>query len=223
MIHFDTLLERDGAEHLSGAARDILPDLMAVADRTKVVAGTRLQGAAGLTRLLDSNGAIGCIAAARRGPAARPVRAILFDKSPQTNWGLGWHQDRTIAVRRRREVAGFGPWTVKRGMTHVAPPIDLLGRMLTIRINLDDVPADNAPLLVAPGSHRLGRRAEDEIAAVVDECGVRECLAEAGDVWIYATPILHASDASRKPGHRPVLQVDYSADVLPNGLEWLGI
>jgi hypothetical protein len=167
MIDPDLKLDRDGAERLAGAARDVLPGLMAVAGRTEVVAGARLQGDADLIDILGSDGAIGRIAAARQGSAARPVRAILFDKSPHTNWGLGWHQDRTIAVRARREVPGFGPWTVKRGMPHVAPPIELLERMLTIRVHLDDVPVDNAPLLVAPGSHRLGRIAEDQIAAVV--------------------------------------------------------
>lgn len=30
------------------------------------------------------------------GPEARPVRALLFDKSDSANWSLGWHQDRTI-------------------------------------------------------------------------------------------------------------------------------
>lgn len=223
MTAADLQLERDGAERLVGAAREVLPDLMAVAGRTAVVAGARLHGDVELARLLDSGGAIGRIAAARNGVAARPIRAILFDKSPQTNWGLGWHQDRTIAVRARCEVPGFGPWTVKRGMPHVAPPIELLERMLTIRIHLDDVPADNAPLRIAPGSHRLGRIAEDDIDGVVRECGVSECLAAAGDVWLYATPILHASEASRKPGRRRVLQVDFAAEALPGGLEWLGV
>lgn len=223
MIEADLQLERDGAVHLAGAARGVLPRLMTIADRIAVIAGTRLHGDTDLARLLDSDGAIGRIAAARQGAAARPVRAILFDKSPQSNWGLGWHQDRTIAVRARRDVPGFGPWTVKRGMPHVAPPIELLERMLTLRIHLDDVPADNAPLLVAPGSHRLGRIAEDEIVAVVQACGASECLAQAGDIWLYATPILHASDASQRPGRRRVLQVDYAAEELPGGLEWLGV
>lgn len=223
MIDSDLQLERDGAVRLTGAARDVLPELMTVAGRTDVIAGTRLHGDEGLVRLLDGGGAIGGIVAARQGSATRPVRAILFDKSSQTNWGLGWHQDRTIAVRERREVPGFGPWTVKRGMPHVAPPIELLERMLTIRIHLDDVPADNAPLLIAPGSHRLGRISESEIAGVVQACGISECLAATGDVWLYATPILHASDAARRPGRRRVLQVDYAAEALPSGLEWLGV
>ena len=95
--------------------------------------------------------------------------------------------------------------------------------MVTLRLHLDDVPATNAPLLVAPGSHRLGRIAEAEVPAVVQRCGVATCTAVAGDVWLYATPILHASAAATDLGHRRVLQVDYAACDLPGGLRWLGI
>lgn len=72
-------------------------------------------------------------------------------------------------------------------------------------------PVTNAPLLVAPGSHRLGRMAEADVPAVVQRCGVAACTAVAGDVWLYVTPILHASKAATDPGHRRVLQVDYAA------------
>jgi len=155
------------------------------------------------------------------GPAA--LRAILFDKTAQTNWALGWHQDRTICVAARHEVAGYGPWSVKQGLIHVEPPFALIERMATLRIHLDDVDADNAPLLVAPGSHRCGRVPEGEIDAVVQRCGVMTCLARVGDIWAYATPILHASRAAQRPGHRRVLQVDFSAEALPAGLQWHGI
>lgn len=107
-------------------------------------------------------------------------------------------------------------------MPHVAPPFSLLARMLTLRVHLDPVPADNAPLLVAPGSHRA-LVAENAIERTVAKHGVYACLAEAGDVWVYATPILHASDAATRPTRRRVLQVDYAAEALPGGLEWLGI
>ena len=157
------------------------------------------------------------------GPAARPVRAILFDKTATANWSLGWHQDRTIVVARRCEVEGFGSWTVKAGLQHVAPPFELLARMVTLRVHLDPVSADNAPLLIARGSHRAGRVAEQDIDAVVAGCGVVTCLAERGDVWLYATPILHASETAARPQRRRVLQVDYAAEDLPHGLEWLGI
>jgi len=95
--------------------------------------------------------------------------------------------------------------------------------MLTIRVHLDDVPIDHAPLLIAPGSHRFGRISEGKIAEAVRTCGVVSCVAEAGDVWLYATPILHASEASRRPGRRRVLQVDYAAETLPGGFEWFGV
>lgn len=58
---------------------------------------------------------------------------------------------------------------------------------------------------------------------VVASCGTAACLAEPGDVWLYATPILHASEAAKAPLRRRVLQVDYAVDDLPGGLEWLGI
>ena len=186
-------------------------------------AGIRLHGIGELPALLDSASPIGAIAAAAIGADARAVRAILFDKSAAANWSLGWHQDRTIVVAERRAVPGFGPWTVKAGLLHVAPPFELLSRMVTLRIHLDPVTDDNAPLLIAPGSHRFGRIAEPDIEAIVDRCGVATCRDEAGDVWAYATPILHASDAARVPRRRRVLQVDYAAESLPGGLAWRGI
>lgn len=217
-------LDADGACLLPGAAVAALPTIEATlidlpADR----AGIRLHGDTPLRDLLAAEGAIGRLAAARLGPGTRPVRALLFDKSAATNWALGWHQDRTIVVRDRRDTPGYGPWTVKQGLQHVAPPFALLEAMLTMRIHLDPVPADNAPLLVALGSHRRGRIAEGDVDAVVAGSRVHACLAERGDVWLYATPILHASDAAARPARRRVLQVDFTAQPLAPGLDWLGI
>ncbi|GAA0663639.1 ectoine hydroxylase-related dioxygenase (phytanoyl-CoA dioxygenase family) [Sphingomonas insulae] len=154
------------------------------------------------------------------GRSARPVRALLFDKRDGANWALGWHQDRTIEVAERIEVPGFGPWTCKQDRLHVAPPIELLERMLTVRIHLDAVPPDNAPLRVAPGSHRLGCIAEDTIDDVVAACGVATCLADVGSVWFYATPILHGSARAASGGRRRVLQLEFAAEDLPGGLRW---
>jgi hypothetical protein len=215
---------RDGAQLFASAARDLIPEIEAVTagiDLDK--AGVRLFGIEGLEALLNPSRPIGGVAATALGPAARPVRAVLFDKRVTANWSLGWHQDRTIVVAERHHVPGFGPWTVKAGMLHVAPPFYLLSRMVTVRVHLDPVTSGSAPLLVAPGSHRHGKIAEADIDAVVRACGVATCLAERGDVWIYATPILHASEPSTLPGRLRVLQVDYAAEDLPGKLEWLGI
>jgi ectoine hydroxylase-related dioxygenase (phytanoyl-CoA dioxygenase family) len=118
---------------------------------------------------------------------------------------------------------GFENWTVKAGAPHVEPPFDLIERMVTARIHIDPVPAGNAPLLIAPGSHASGRIAEGEIDTVVQRCGTHACLADAGDVWLYRTAILHRSDRSVGEGRRRVLQVDFAAEELPGGLEWLGV
>lgn len=195
----------------------------AVAHLPRDEAGIRLHGVEGLRPMLAADGCIGSLAASILGPGTRAVRAILFDKTEKTNWSLPWHQDRTICVRERTPVAGFGPWTIKRGLHHVAPPADLLDRMITLRVHLDDVAPSNAPLLIAPGSHTRGMVPEAQIDQVVRDCGIRTCHAVAGDVWLYATLVLHASDAAVHPTRRRVLQVDYAAFDLPGGLEWLGL
>jgi hypothetical protein len=61
------------------------------------------------------------------------------------------------------------------------------------------------------------------VANVVSRCGTTLCLAEAGDVWLYAKPILHGSERAKRAERRRVLQVDYAAGELPGGLKWLGV
>jgi hypothetical protein len=216
---------RDGAQLFRAAlARDQLSSLeTALSHLPPDHAGLRLRGINGLAPFLASTGPIGRCAASVLGDNCRPVRAILFDKTPETNWALGWHQDRTIAVKQRVPVDGFVTWSVKSGMLHVEPPFELLADMVTLRAHIDSVPLSNAPLLIAPGSHKLGRIAEDDVREVIRRCGTVACLAKAGDVWLYATPILHASEAAVAPVHRRVLQVDFSVRRLPGGLEWLGV
>lgn len=217
-------LSRDGAQHVAAAlnSNDLDHIEQALATTPDGRPGTRLTGISALSRLLSVNRPIGRIAASHLSSSARPVRAILFNKTAGQNWSLGWHQDRTIAVRERVDTPGFSNWTVKSGIQHVEPPFELLERMLTLRVHLDSVGPDNAPLLVAPGSHKIGRIPESEISAIVQRLGTHSCLAGSGDIWLYATLILHASDVARRPRARRVLQVDFSADELPHPLAWLG-
>ena len=217
-------LSSDGAKRFHGAAETAVADLCGIfADIAPEVAGTQLFDAPSLRPLIDRHSPIGRLAVSLLGASARPVRAILFDKSASANWSLGWHQDRVIAVRSKIDVPGFGPWSVKQGVQHVGPPWEFLRAMITLRVHLDPVTHANAPLLVAPGSHRDGIIATHDVAAVVARQGIKECLAELGDVWAYATPILHASGASKGGSRRRVLQVDYAAFDLPGGLEWQGL
>ncbi len=84
--------------------------LRALADeRVGARPGARLQGDVILTDLLASVGTIGALAARLTSPAARPVRAVMFDKTPDANWAVAWHQDRVLPVAQRMEVESFGP------------------------------------------------------------------------------------------------------------------
>jgi hypothetical protein len=224
--HEHTLnLGRDGADRLTRAMpADELGGLQRFADTVlNGQSGIRVFDRAEVSAVLGPGGSIGRCAAALLGAGARPVRAILFDKTADNNWAVPWHQDRTIAVRERREVAGFGPWSSKDGVAHVEPPFEVIEDMITIRAHLDDCPDGNAPLLIVPGSHRLGRVAAERTAAVAREHGHAPCLAGAGDLWIYATAIVHASERAKTPRRRRVLQVDYASTELPGGLQWLGV
>lgn len=221
----DLSFERDGCTVFKAAlTRDDVEALRLHLEPSLTGApGRRITGSEPLSRLLAPSGPVGSIAANLIGSRAQPVRAVVFDKTAETNWSVAWHQDRTVAVRDRIDVEGYGPWSVKDGVAHVAPPIAILEKMATLRIHLDDCEADNAPLKVALGSHRLGHIAAAD--AVSRAAGARQllCLGEAGDVWAYRTLILHASAPSAAPRHRRVLQIDYSAGDLDGGLRWRGL
>jgi hypothetical protein len=216
---------KEGAQLFRGAlSMKQLGDLeRALAAQPQDHAGVRLFSIPALQPLLNPPGPVGRIPATVLGPKCFPVRAIFFDKRADQNWSLGWHQDRTITVKQRIDVDRFGPWSTKSGMVHVEPPFELLASMVTVRVHLDPVPVTNAPLLIALGSHKRGRIPTTEITDAVHQCEIIPCLAVAGDVWLYATPILHASDAAVEPLHRRVLQVDYAVCSLPGGLQWLGV
>jgi len=79
---------------LPGALTPCLSELLQVLEPIgATAAGKRLHQAEGLGAFLAASGRIGAIASAVLGQEARPVRAILFNKSAETNWALGWHQD----------------------------------------------------------------------------------------------------------------------------------
>ncbi len=218
-------LKTDGAERFPLALRgQELSLLHSLALRfSRLSAGLRLAHDDDLSHILAPDGAMQKIAEGFLGNKAQPVRAILFDKTPSSNWALGWHQDRTIAVRKKTALPNFGPWSVKSGIDHVEPPFQFIEKMVTLRAHLDACDTNNAPLLILPGSHQLGRIPVEEISDLVIHHQIRACLANAGDIWAYATSIIHASKAAEHPTHRRVLQVDYSVQKLPDGLEWFGV
>lgn len=154
------------------------------------------------------------------GPAAIPVRGLFIDKTPAANWKVPWHQDLTIAVQRKIDVAGFGSWSMKGGVPHVQAPVSLLEQMLTIRLHLDDCDETNGPLKVIPGSHLAGRLSAEAIEEWRHRTRERMCLVPRGGALIMRPLLLHASSAARWPGHRRVIHLEYAAQSLPAGLSW---
>lgn len=154
------------------------------------------------------------------GPTSAAVRAMIFDKTPDANWKVSWHQDLTIAVQRRVEVLGFGPWSVKAGIVHVQPPATVLERMLTLRLHLDTCMEDNGPVRVFPGSHNAGRLREEDIAHWRAERSPVTCLAQRGEVLAMRPLLLHSSSPARSPAHRRVVHIEYAGVTLGHELEW---
>jgi hypothetical protein len=150
-----------------------------------------------------------------------PVRGILFDKIPDANWKVPWHQDVTIAVQERIEAEGFGPWSTKAEVLHVQPPAEVLERMISVRIHLDDCSEDNGALRVIPGSHLKGRLPEKQISHIREQAAEHVCVVGMGGVLLMRPLLLHASSPSRVPKHRRVVHLDFASMQLPNGMRWL--
>ena len=161
------------------------------------------------------------LASAVLGTTAFPVRGILFDKIPEANWKVPWHQDVTIAVQEQEEIEGFGSWSTKAGTLHVQPPAAVLERMMSIRLHLDQCDESNGALRVIPRSHRSGRIAEAEIPSVVAKLQPRVCAVGRGGALLMRPLLLHASSASQTPTHRRVVHLDFACEKLPFPLKWL--
>jgi len=149
-----------------------------------------------------------------------PIRAIYFDKSPNANWLVPWHQDLTIAVQATADAPGFGPWSEKDGIPHVQPPAELLEQMLTIRLHLDAADESNGALRVIPGSHRQGRLSAEHIQEIRRRHTGIVCAATTGGALLMRPLLLHASSRSTSPRHRRILHIEYAGFALPPELAW---
>lgn len=154
------------------------------------------------------------------GPGLLPVRSIFFDKTPEANWLVPWHQDLSIAVKRRIDVSGYGPWSTKDGVPHVQPPVEILETMVTIRLHLDDCDESNGALRVIPGSHQLGRLGAADIINARSNQNEVVCSMHAGDALLMRPLLLHASSEASAPAHRRVIHLEYATGSLASGLEW---
>ncbi len=150
------------------------------------------------------------------------VRAVGSNKTARLNWAVPWHQDRVVAVNERSECAGFDNWTRKGGVWHCEPPIEVLARMLFLRLHLDDCDADNGAMEVIPGSHRRGRIDAREAAAIGAGADALVISAARGDICILHPLILHRSGRNQSGRPRRAIRLDLASEPLPEPLRWTG-
>lgn len=147
------------------------------------------------------------------------TKAIFFDKTPESNWYVNWHQDIIINVKDRVESKDFTGWTKKSGVHGVCPPEEILKAAITIRIHLDDSDETNGALKVVPGSHN--KKLSDAEINLITQNGIPYIsdVAACG-IQIMKPLLLHSSSKATSQRHRRVLHLEFNTMDLPNGLEW---
>ena len=169
---------------------------------------------------LASDSRLVALAARTLGSSAQPFRATLFDKSPTSNWLVVWHQDTALPLRFRREIPGWGPWSVKAGVLYAHAPATALEDIVALRVHLDDSLPDNGPLRVLPGTHVHGVLTDSAIHALASQVRAHECISRRGGVIAMRPLLVHASSKSAARAPRRVLHIEYAiTSQLECGLE----
>lgn len=154
------------------------------------------------------------------GSTAVPFHATLFDKSPEANWLVVWHQDTALPLKEKRETSGWGPWSIKDGVLYAHAPARALNHVLAIRVHLDDSTTENGPLRVLPGTHTSGLLTDDAIHEFEQRVQPVECVVASGGVLVMRPLLVHASSKSRVGAARRVLHIEYASSMCPGeGLE----
>jgi ectoine hydroxylase-related dioxygenase (phytanoyl-CoA dioxygenase family) len=154
-------------------------------------------------RLLNiASGILGC--------AAVPFRATLFDKSPESNWLIPWHQDTALPLVARLDAPGWGPWSSKSGVLYSHAPSWALSQVVALRFHLDASSSDNGPLRVLPGSHSSGVLTDTQVFDTVKQNETVECLVSRGGVVAMRPLLIHSSSKVQGLQQRRVLHIEYA-------------
>jgi len=153
-------------------------------------------------------------------PDAVAVQCTLFVKSPEKNWLVTLHQDLSIPVQERIDDPACSGWSEKEGVLYTQPPASVLDGLVAVRVHLDECGLDNGPLRVAPGSHRLGRLTDADMAENRERFIEAPCPVPRGGALIMRPLLLHASSKSRSQSSRRVLHFVFGPAALPYGLKW---
>ena len=147
------------------------------------------------------------------------IKSIYFDKPPNANWIVNWHQDLTINLSNRKEVENFKNWRTNSERTIVQPNKELLESIFTIRIHLDDCTKENGALRVIEESHNKGVIKIKEW--LQKKNGIEKiCEVKKGGILIMKPLILHSSKRTENQKNRRVIHIEFTDKELPIGLNW---
>ena len=135
------------------------------------------------------------------GAEAQATKATYFDKTPDSNWLVPWHQDLTITVTERLDLEGFTHWRAKEGLWHVQPPLEVLTKTVALRVHIDPCRSDNGALRVIPGSHSHGVLDERAIDDLSTGDAAVDLEVDRGDLISMAPLLLHSSRRADLPRH----------------------
>lgn len=151
---------------------------------------------------------------------APAIQAIAFNKTPQTNWKVAWHQDLQFPFVGADRTPGCSGFCRKDGLEYGQPPDEVLAGLLAVRLHLDACDAGNGPLRVLPGTHAAGVLEDGEIEHRKATVAEQVCLAELGDAILMRPLLLHASSAASEPRQRRVLHLVFAEEPLPAPAHW---
>lgn len=214
----EDVIDSSSVEELR-TAMTCLPETEEVRRKTGVFGIRNLLELCPATRGLAASSAIRAFVEPILGAESFAVRATFFDKVPDANWNLRYHQDTVISVKERKDVDGYYSWAMKGTVQQVRPPIDVLRNMLAIRVHLDDCNENNGALRVLAGTHQQ-KWERDDIANCRKRFDEVTTEVRLGGILAMRPLVLHASSASQTPAHRRVIHLEYASGDLPGGLEW---
>lgn len=207
----------------------LIPDILPAAECEAIAARIQPGAASGGTRCLL---ALAWCAALARHLRLHPalsglipaghvaVQCTYFEKSASRNWLVPLHQDLSIPVARRVDVPGLRGWSQKEGALFVQAPAGLLAQLVAVRVHLDACGADDGPLRVLPGSHRLGLVAPEAAVLARNAAAEVTCDAAPGDALVMRPLLLHASSKASGQSRRRVLHFVFGPPLLTHGMAW---
>jgi ectoine hydroxylase-related dioxygenase (phytanoyl-CoA dioxygenase family) len=154
------------------------------------------------------------------GENAFATNSFVLDKTLDNNWELNWHQDLKIAVKDKIETEGYYNWYFTSGIHYVVAPNEVEEKRLFVRIHFDDCDSQNGGLQNIPKSHKYGVVSDREIFKIITKQQSSSCNVKRGGVMLMKNLLFHRSPLSISNKHRRMLQINYSAAPLQNGLEY---